>query len=214
MFLCCAVDNIDEAGLERCASHKEPINVMDFNQFHAILFGDTTSVDDSDALSSSRDVLGQVLSDPGVDFVDLLGGGDFACSNSPDRLVGKDDMSPLLGFDFGGYSVELPLDDLLSLLGLPLGESLPEAGDDVESPLECGFDLFPDDLIGLAEQRPPFGMPDDDPVDPSVLQVVGTTYDSPVPDLPGVGSIAVLRAVLCGHLHVSSLQGVVDVAQL
>lgn len=155
IFLCCAIDNIDEARFKRGTSNEEPINVFDFNKFHAVLFRNTSSVYNSDTLSSSRDVLSQILPDPSVNLVDLLRGSNLTSANSPNRFIGKDNMSPFLRFNFGCNRIELPLNDFLSLVCLSFCEGLSEAGDDVESLLESSLNLFSDELVALPKESPP-----------------------------------------------------------
>lgn len=64
------------------------------DKFIAVLFCDAASVNDATVSSLGADFV-EVLADPGVDFVDLLGGCGFAGSNGPDRLVCEDDIGPV-----------------------------------------------------------------------------------------------------------------------
>jgi hypothetical protein len=107
--------------LQASTANEETVNIGLGSELAAVLLADGATVDDTDVvLSLGADGLAEPLTDSGVNLLGLLGGSDLAGTDSPDRLVGNDDLSPLLLGQLLGGGVELTGNDLDGLVGLTL----------------------------------------------------------------------------------------------
>lgn len=107
--------------LQAGTANEEAVNIGLGRELAAVLLADGTTVDDTDViLSLGADGLAEPLTDSGVNLLSLLGGSDLAGTNSPDGLVGNNDLRPLLLGQLLGGGVELTGNDLNGLVGLPL----------------------------------------------------------------------------------------------
>lgn len=80
-----AVDDVNKRRLQAGATDKETIDIRLLRQLTRVLLGHASSVQDTGLLSGlGRDLLLEPLTDSGVDFLCLLGGGDLAGANGPD----------------------------------------------------------------------------------------------------------------------------------
>lgn len=179
--------------LQRGTSNEETINIWLGSEILAVLVGDRSTVDDASLLSNLLvDLLLQPLADSGVDLLCLLSGSDLSGTNSPDWLVGDDDLAPLLSGDLLGDSGKLVSDDLNGLTLLALLEGLSAAEDDVDVLVKGGLGLGGDELVGLADDGAALGVTDQGPVDVGVLELVGG-------DLSGESSLVLVVDVLGGN---------------
>jgi hypothetical protein len=107
--------------LQAGTANEEAVNIGLGSELAAVLLADGATVDDTDVvLSLGVDGLAEPLTDSGVNLLGLLGGSDLAGTDSPDGLVGNDDLGPLLLGQLLGGGVELTGNDLDSLVGLTL----------------------------------------------------------------------------------------------
>jgi hypothetical protein len=135
-----------------------------------------------------------------VDLLGLLSGSNLASADSPDGLVGDDNVGPV--GDLGLERLELlrdKVDGLASLTGL---ESLAAAPDDLEAVLGGVLGLGGDGLVGLAEDLTTLRVAEDDPVDVAVLELGDR-------DLAGESTVGLVEDVLGGDLDVLA-EGLTD----
>jgi hypothetical protein len=115
------VDNVDEGRLQAGTANQETVDIGLLGQLAAVLLADGATVDDADVLRGlGGDVVAEPLADGGVDLLGLLGGSDLAGADGPDRLVGNDDLLPLLLGELLGDGSKLPSNDVDGLAGLTL----------------------------------------------------------------------------------------------
>ena len=84
-----------------------------------------------------------------MDFLSLLSGSGLAGTDSPDGLVGDDDVLELLNGQVEYATLELSLANLVLLVGLTLFEALSDAEDHLQSVLECKKHLLLQDFGSL-----------------------------------------------------------------
>lgn len=107
--------------LQAGTANEETVNIGLGSELAAVLLADGATVDDTDVvLSMGIDGLAEPLADSSVDLLSLLSGSDLAGADSPNGLVGNDNLSPLLLAQLLGGGVELTGDDLDGLVGLAL----------------------------------------------------------------------------------------------
>lgn len=107
--------------LQAGTANKETVNIGLGSELTAVLLANGATVDDTDtSLGLSRDGLTEPLADGSVDLLGLLGGSDLAGTDSPDGLVGDDNLGPLLLGELLGGSVQLAGDNIDGLVGLTL----------------------------------------------------------------------------------------------
>lgn len=128
-----------------------------------------------------------------MDLLRLLGGGDLAGANSPDGLVGNNNVGPLLGADSLSDGTELCGDDGDGLALLALLEGLAAAKDDADALVEGVLGLGGDELVGLLEDDTALRVADQGPADVGVLELGGG-------DLAGEGALVLVVDVLGGDL--------------
>ena len=86
--------------LEGSTTDKETINIRLSNEFNAVQISDGTTIDNSGLLSNlSRDIRSEVRSNERMNFLSLSGSSDLTGTNSPDRLVGKNNGVPLFKWE-------------------------------------------------------------------------------------------------------------------
>ena len=178
--------NVPEGSLQRSPTHQKPIHILHLQQLLRILIRHTPSVDDPQLVCCSGQVFLQEFPQVGMYFFDLFYCCNLACPNGPHWLISEYDVVPrflvIEGFD---DSAELSLTDLVCLVGFPLLESLPEAGNHTDSTfLQHELDLVSDDLISLTEEGSPFRVAQDDPGNVGILEMLHT-------HLPRVSSKAI-----------------------
>jgi len=166
---------------------------------------DGTTIDHTDGLRNlvglSVDVLAEPVTGPDVGLLSLIGSGGLASADSPNRLVGNDNTSPVLGLlDASSKSSHLGGDDVLSLVLLTLGKKLTNAEDDVETVLKSSGGLVGEKLVGLAKDVTTLAVTKKSPLETEVsssrsrkLTSEGTSLD-----------VAVLSADTITRLDVSS----------
>lgn len=204
------VDDVDESGLQAGTANEETVNVGLLGQLLAVLLADTAAVQDAGLVRRLLgDLLLQPLADGSVDLLSLLGGSDLAgangpaevsiewfwetrWANSPDGLVGDDDLGPVL--DLGGDGLELVDDDLDGLAGLPLLQALAAAQDDAETAVDGSLGLVGDGHIVLLQDDPALRVAEDGPGDAGVLELLNG-------DLAGEGAVGLVVDVLGGDLE-------------
>ena len=158
--------------LQGSTSDEETIDIWLGGQILAVLVGDRSTVDDASLLSNlGVDLLLQPLANSLVDLLCLGGGGNLSGSNSPDWLVGNDDLLPLLWGDDLGDSGKLGGDDLDGLTPLALLEGLSAAENDVDVLSKSSLGLGGDKLVGLANDDTALRVADQGPVDVGVLEL-------------------------------------------
>lgn len=128
-----------------------------------------------------------------MDLLGLRGGGDLSGANSPDGLVGNNNVSPLLGADSLGDSTELCGDDGNGLVLLALLEGLAAAKDDADTLVKGVLGLGGDELVGLLEDDTALGVTDQGPADVGVLKLGRG-------DLAGEGALVLVEDVLGSDL--------------
>jgi hypothetical protein len=72
----------------------------------------------------------------------------------------------------------LPLDDFLGLVGFSLLERFTNTGNDTQTSLDGSLDLLGDKLVSVTEHGSSLRVTEDDPVDLSVLELVGGDFTS------------------------------------
>jgi hypothetical protein len=112
--------------------------------------------------------------------------------NSPDGLVGDDDLAPVL--DLVRNSLELLGDNVDGGAGLPLLEALTAAQDDADTAVERSLGLAGDEGVVLLQDGAALGVAEDGPCDAAVLELLGG-------DLTGEGTVGLVVDVLSGDLE-------------
>ena len=138
------------------------------------------------------ELLVEPLADALVNLLRLLGGGDLAGANGPDRLVGNDDLAPVL--DLLADGSELVDDDLHGLASVALLKSLANAEDDVDAAVESSLGLVGDEGVGLLEDDAALAVAEEGPGDVGVLELGDG-------DLTGEGTVGLVEDVLGGNLN-------------
>ena len=91
-----SVDDLQKVWLQSGTSNKESVNVWLGDKLSGVLGTNGTTILYSDALSNFLgDVLGHPLSDVSMGSFGNFWGSSLSGSNSPDWLVGKDDLVPV-----------------------------------------------------------------------------------------------------------------------
>lgn len=145
------------------------------DQFVAVLFSNTASVNDSAVGGLFIDAL-KVSSDPGVDFIDLFGGGGFASADGPDWFVSQNNVVPI-GHSVSD-SVKLSFDDFNGVSSLSFGKSFTETEDDFETQLEAIFKLFGNNGVSLSEMSSSLRVTQNDPLDVDIQKLFGSNFTS------------------------------------
>lgn len=135
-----------------------------------------------------------------MDLLGLLSGSNLASADSPDGLVGNDNVGPV--GDLGLEGLELLRDEVDGLASLAGLEGLAAAPDDLETVLSGVLGLGGDGLVRLAENLTTLRVAEDDPVDVAVLEL-GDGY------LAGEGTVGLVEDVLGGDLDVLA-EGLAD----
>lgn len=82
-----------------------------------------------------------------MDLLGLLGASHLSGTNSPDRLVGNDDLGPIL--DLLLNSSKLRCDDVDSPIALALFQALAAAEDNANTSIESSLGLGSNELVVL-----------------------------------------------------------------
>lgn len=135
-----------------------------------------------------------------MDLLGLLSGSNLASADSPDGLVGNDNVGPV--GDLGLEGLELLRDEVDGLASLTSLEGLAAAPDDLETVLSGVLGLGGDGLVRLAENLTTLRVAEDDPVDVAVLELGDG-------DLAGEGTVGLVEDVLGGDLDVLA-EGLAD----
>jgi len=122
-----------------------------------------------------------------VGILSLLRRSGHTSTDSPDGLVGNNDLAPIV--DLLADSIELASVDGIGLTRLTLIKLLTNASHDAEVLLERHLHLLCDFLVGLTKDMAPLAMTKDDPTEAEVLK-----HDSA--GLTSVSTVAVERTVL------------------
>ena len=131
-------------------------------------------------------------------LLSLLWGGDNTGADSPDWLVGNDNLAPVINLLADGF--ELSCIDSISLTSFTLIELFADASHDTDVLVKGSLDLLADNLVGLAKDVASLTVSKDAPVESEVLE-----HDSA--SLTSVSSVAVKGAVLCGKLDGGAGEG-------
>jgi hypothetical protein len=135
-----------------------------------------------------------------VDLLGLLSGSNLASADSPDGLVGNDNVGPV--GDLGLEGLELLRDEVDGLASLTGLEGLAAAPDDLEAVLSGVLGLGGDRLVRLAENLTTLRVAENDPVDVAVLELGDG-------DLAGESTVGLVEDVLGGDLDVLA-EGLTD----
>ena len=135
-----------------------------------------------------------------MDLLRLRGRGHLARANGPDRLVGNNDIGPLLGADRLRYGTELFSDDGDGVALLALLERLATAQDDADVLVEGVLCLRGDELVVFLEDDATLGVPNQGPSDFGVLKLSGG-------DLAGIGTFVLVEDVLGRNFDVLAQLG-------
>ena len=102
-----------EKGLrvETCAADEGSIDIGLGHEVGGILRFDTAAVEDADGGPGGTKERDKELSNLLMDIVGLFGGGYFASTDGPDRLVGDDQLLELVGRESGEGRADLGFDD-------------------------------------------------------------------------------------------------------
>ena len=119
----------------------------------------------------------------------LLSSGNLSGTDSPDWLVGNDNLAPVLWLDNLGDSTELAGNDIDGGVLLALLERLSAAKDDVDVLCDGLLGLGCDELVGLADDGAALGVTDKGPGDVAVLKLCWG-------DLASVGTLVLVEDVL------------------
>lgn len=111
--------------------------------------------------------------------------------DSPDGLVGDDDLAPVL--DLVRNSLKLLGDNIDGGAGLPLLEALTAAQDDADAAVERGLGLAGNESVVLLQDGAALRVAEDGPCDAAVLELLGG-------DLTGEGTVGLVVDVLSGNL--------------
>lgn len=114
----------------------------------------------------------------------VLGSSGQAGTDGPDRLVGDDDVGPVL--DLFGDSLQFSDTHVQGLAGLLLLDGLTDTENDLETLIKSEGDLIGDELVGFAENASTFGVTQDCPLTTQVLDEVGGGFAG-----VGTGSLGV-----------------------
>lgn len=200
------VDDINESRLQASTANKEAVNVGLLRELAAVLLRHATSIKNASLLRSLRGyLLLQPLTDRSMDLLCLLSGSDLAGANgpmqwlvdgesfgrpgpcSPDRLVGDDDLRPVL--DLVCDSLELGCNDLDGLACLALLQALTAAQNNAETAINGSLGLACNESIVFLEDDSPLGVADEGPCDAALLQLLSG-------DLAGESAIGLVEDVL------------------
>ena len=177
---------------ERRAADEEAVHVLLRGELVRVAGVHRAAVEDAHAVRDVlRDLLRDVLSDERVCLLRLLRRGGAPGADGPHRLVGEHDAAPVV--DVGDEGVELAREDLVGAPADTVRLELADARQDVHARGEARLRLGADELVGLAEDVAALGVPEDDPLDAHVLELV---------DVDLAGERALLHvAVLRGDLE-------------
>ena len=106
--------------------------------------------------------LGKHLAKIMMHFLGLLGRGDPAGADRPNRLVGDHQPADLLRRNAGQRAVELPADHFVRAAGFAIGQQLADANDRRQPGGQCGQQLLVHLGIGFLEQLPPLAVAEND----------------------------------------------------
>ena len=109
----------------------------------------------------------------------LLGASNLSGTNSPDRLVGNDDLGPVRNLISNG--LQLGSDNVDGLVGFSLFQALSNAQNDTDISGKGGLRLGCNECIILAENSTTFGVADESPFDVAVLELVNRDFASEGP---------------------------------
>jgi hypothetical protein len=180
--------------LERGTTDQETVNVLLFGQVLAVLLVDAATVQDASLFRHLvADLLLEPVADAGVNLLCLLGRGDLAGANSPDGLVGNDNLGPeVRGAELALEGLELLGNDLESPVALALLERLATAPDNTDAVLCRILGLGGNEVVALAQNGPSLAVAENDPRDAAVAEL---SYA----DLAGEGAVGFVEDVLRGH---------------
>merc|ERR1719483_64134 len=168
IFLHVSITNLNEILLKTRPAHQRPINVWTLSQLLAVGCSHGTSVQNANRGSNLWvDVLLQPTSDSQVDLLGLGRCGSLPGPNCPDRLVGQDNLAPV--GDVGQHGGQLIEADFCGLSSFPLVQLLANAGYHLQPVLQSESHLLANELVSLPEDIPSLRMPQNDPVDTTVL---------------------------------------------
>lgn len=139
-----------------------------------------------------------------MNLLGLLRGGDLAGANSPDGLIGNDNLGPFGGLGLEG--LELLADDLNGFAGLALLERLAAAPNDADAVFGGVLGLGGDELVGLLENGAALRVAEDGPVNLAVEEL----RDG---ELSGEGAVGLVVDVLGGNANLGA-EGVADEDQV
>jgi len=147
-FAASSSNNIKESWLKRGPSDQKSINILDFYEFIAIFLSHTASINNTSSFSLPS-YFAQVLSDPSVDFVNLLSSSSLTSADSPHRFISQNDISPV--WHFFSYRIKLSLYNCNGLTSLSFSQRLSEAENDFELVFEGDLYFLSNDLVSFPE---------------------------------------------------------------
>jgi hypothetical protein len=129
-----------------------------------------------------------------MDFLCLLLAGNLAGTNSPDGLVGNDDVLPhRWASQLLSNGTKLASDNSNCLATLTLLERLAAAKNDTDTALKSGLGLGGDKLVVFLEDHATLGVANEGPGDGRVFELVDG-------DLAGEGSVGLVEDILGSDL--------------
>src|SRR5580658_3074314 len=156
--------------LERSATDQTAVDVGHRKQLGGVTGLDTAAVENARSGRDSSIPGRDPPPDESVYFLGLLRGGIAPGADGPHRLVGDDAVLQSTRAAQLQHHFQLPRDHLAGTPGLAVGELLAHAQNGDQPLALRGAELARDQLITLAIQQPPFGMPDHHVFAADVLQ--------------------------------------------
>ena len=116
-------DTLEVSALQRSTTDKTAVDVGLGEELRSVRGLARATIQDAGVLGNSLTILlGYDRADVGVDFLGLFSGSCLAGANSPDRLVGDDDLTEVLLREVEDRTFQFGLDDLVLLVSLALGK--------------------------------------------------------------------------------------------
>ena len=123
-LLCLSVNGEEVVRLQACAPDKTAIYILYFKDFSSVTRLHAATIEQRDLVCAVRaESLGKTCANSGMDLVDLVRRGHFACADGPDWLIRDHDLLGLRALWNG--AVNLAGHEVQRLTGLALVQSSP-----------------------------------------------------------------------------------------
>ena len=178
MFKFCTFNDVDETWFKRSSSNQKSVNVLYLNQLVAVLFRDTSSVNDS-AVGCFLVNSFQILSDPIMNFIDLFSSSSLSCSNCPNWFISQDNVVPICNLVFN--SIELSLNNFNCSVLFSFSKSFTKTENNFQSEVQTILNFFGNDGISFTKVSSSFRVTQNNPFDVNIMKLLRS-------DLPGISS--------------------------